>query len=579
MNLDGHQVNTVYLGMPIPRTILADDPLADLDLELVAGRWPADLDGEIFISTSEQATAPFHAFFGDGAMIRLSLAPGSFGAAPDRWAWRAATLRTPSRRLRERCPDQFTASALGTMSPFGHVNAANTAPLPWGDRLFATWDAGRPVEIDPVTFAFLGEVGHRDDWAPVFDHPVLPLIPSTAHPLIDPDRDCLWTVALDPMGQQVQIVRYDGHGTHVRRWPVTGAPVPQSMHTIAQTRNWLILVDTNFRADPVEIFGGERTVTTLPDEPVYLIRKDVLEMTATGEAVTAAAFRIAPEVMHYYAVYDDSDGIRVIFEHTEGLDLGYWLRDDDVDAHGRPVDPRLRGFYNTGMAPAALSVLQFDPETGVVKEQARVHDRDRYWNAQLSALDWSTEGMSAPTVHTQVFSGFKPDGIARRVLDRYAADGRVDPATLPAQEIPARLATFERDGLVVRGEWVYGDHEWPSSPTFVPRRPGTGGSRYAPTRPGGDDGWIVLPVLNDDRFRVDVFDAAAVAAGPVASLAAPPGTTVPFLIHSAWMPRAVTAPAVERLRFADELDHRLSALPDDLQAAAHEVARNLDADQ
>jgi hypothetical protein len=42
------------------------------------------------------------------------------------------------------------------------------------------------------------------------------------------------------------------------------------------------------------------------------------------------------------------------------------------------------------------------------------------------------------------------------------------------------------------------------------------------------------------------------------------------------MPRAVTAPDVERLRFADELDEsRLATLPDDLAAAAREVAADL----
>jgi carotenoid cleavage dioxygenase-like enzyme len=85
---------------------------------------------------------------------------------------------------------------MGVQSPYGVVNAANTAPLPWGDRLFTTWDVGRPVEVDPVTLGYLGDVGHRDQWHTfeVGPQPVLPLVMSTAHPVIDPDRDVLWTV-------------------------------------------------------------------------------------------------------------------------------------------------------------------------------------------------------------------------------------------------------------------------------------------------------------------------------------------------------------------------------------------------
>ena len=79
----------------------------------------------------------------------------------------------------------------------------------------------------------------------------------------------------------------------------------------------------------------------------------------------------------------------------------------------------------------------------------------------------------------------------------------------------------------------------------------------------------------DDGFRVEAYDAADVGRGPVATLAAP-GFTVPFLLHSAWMPRAVPASGdVERLRFTDELD-RIGELDDDLADAVREVARDLE---
>nr|BFE83265.1 hypothetical protein GCM10020093_058660 [Planobispora longispora] len=85
-----------------------------------------------------------------------------------------------------------------------------------------------------------------------------------------------------------------------------------------------------------------------------------------------------------------------------------------------------------------------------------------------------------------------------------------------------------------------------------------------------------MVVHNDDRFRIEVFDAAAVSRGPVATLAPAPGTVIPFMIHSAWMPDARSAdPAIERLRFADDLDDRLAQLDPDLQALARDVAAEL----
>ncbi|MGP4026968.1 carotenoid oxygenase family protein [Actinomadura sp. 3N407] len=157
--------------MPVPRSILGRQDIADMDLDVVAGAWPDDVRGHFVVSTSDQRTRPLHAFFGDGIMARLSLTPGTGGAPAGRFAWRARVLDTPSVRLRAKRPDLFTAGPVGTGSPWGFVNAANTAPLPWGDRLFATWDAGRPVEVDPVTLEFVAEVGHRDDWNPPWTRP------------------------------------------------------------------------------------------------------------------------------------------------------------------------------------------------------------------------------------------------------------------------------------------------------------------------------------------------------------------------------------------------------------------------
>jgi carotenoid cleavage dioxygenase-like enzyme len=557
--------------VPVPRSILEAGGIPELDLTLVAGTWPDDLTGEVMISTADQTHRPEHAFFGEGVVARLSLEPGTHGAPADGWAFRNRLVETPSVRLHRARPDLVEQTQLGARSPFGYANAANTAPTPWGDRLLLTWDAGRPVEVDPVTLEFLGEVGHRSGWQPTIDAPVLPLIPSTAHPMIDPHRDCLWTVAIDPMAQSVQVIRWDGTGSEVQRWPVEGAAVLQSMHTVAQTRDWLILADCAYRVDPAEVFGGgERTVTNNPDEPVHLVRKADLDATPPGQAVTALTHRVGPEVMHYYATWDDSDGITVLFEHTADTDLAMHLRPDDTDAWGRPVDPRLVGMYNHPMRPATLTVRRFDPETGAVTEQARAGEPERWWSTQLSAMDWSLEGQTSPTVHHVLFSGFHPEVVPRRALDLYAGRA-VKP---PTAEVPAVLVTLDRESLATRSEHTYGADDYPTSPVFVPRSPGEAGrSRYAGTEPGGHDGWLVVPVLSDDRFRVDVFDAGDVSSGPTASLAAPVGTTVPFLLHTAWMPRAVGHdPGIERLDPASELDdEHLSVLPDDLADLARSV--------
>ncbi len=253
--------------MPLPRSVLAPVTPEHRDLAVVGGAMPPGISGEIIISAPHATTVgPPHAFFGAGMSYRLSLQPETFGAAPGTYAWRQAWIDSPSPRLQHKRPDVFTPTMLGVQSPFGLVNAANTAPLPWGDRLFMTWDVGRPVEVDPHSLAFLGEVGHADEWQ-VFDlmpGPVLPMITSTAHPVIDPDRDCMWTV--NTYFGQLWIVRWDGDGP-IARWPIAGAVIPQSVHTITQTREWIVVGDCAFKVEPQVMTGGERSEPANPDEP------------------------------------------------------------------------------------------------------------------------------------------------------------------------------------------------------------------------------------------------------------------------------------------------------------------------
>ena len=559
--------------MPIPRSLLSRETPQDHDLSLVAGAWPEGMSGELVISAPHPDTfdGP-HPFFGEGCVYRLSLQPGTHGAGEGTFAWRQRRIDSPSARLRTKRPDLFTPTMIGVQSPFGIVNAANTAPLPWGDRLFTTWDVGRPVEIDPVTFDYLGEVGHRDQWQAfeVTAQPILPLVISSAHPVIDPDRDVLWTV--NTFWGQLHVVRWDGEGP-VEWWPIEGAIIPQSVHTITQTRDWIIVGDCAFHVEPQVISGGERTEPANTDAPLFLIRKDRLEATPPGQPVPCTTFRVAPEINHYYATYDDSDGIRILFEHTENADIAMTQGAGDLDALGRPCDPALRGLYGFPMSPDRNSLLEFDPVTGEVHHRAELRDPELLWTRQLNAMDWSTEGMSHPTLHHMVNQGWRPEAVTQKMLGLYR--DRVDRSLWPTDETAPLVMSCTRDDLAVTAVHELALDDFPSSPIFVPRDPGANPSqsRYAGSDPGGHDGWVVVPIMNDDGFRVEVFDAAAVDRGPLAVLAKP-GVTVPFILHSAWMPRVVGADDRPRHRFHDELE-RVGELPNDLAALVHEVADDL----
>jgi len=550
--------------MPLPRSLLRQDPPKDLDLALVRGSWPADCGGELVISAPHPDTfgGP-HAFFGDGMTWRISLEPGTFGAPPGKFALRQRRIDSPSARLRGKRPELFRSTMLGVHSPFGLSNAANTAPLPWGDRLFMTWDVGRPVEIDPVSLRFLGEVGRRSEWeaTELFRTPLLPMIPSTAHPVIDPDRDVMWSVNTH-LGR-LFVVRWDGTGP-VQRWPIAGARIPQSVHTVTQTRDWLVVADCAYKVEPQVYFGKERTVPANDGGPVHLIRKDELEATPPGEEVPCRVFALAPEMNHYYAHYDDRDGITVLFEHTENADIAMTQGPGDVDALGRPCDPALRGLYGMPMSPDRTCLVQFDPESGKQRHVAELRDPSLLWNRQLNAMDWSKAGLERRTRHHMVYQGFRPEAITQTMLHVYRE--RVDRSLWPAGETPALVVSVDANDLHVTSVARLGDEDFPTSPIFVPRG--------ADAEPGGHDGYVVVPVLSDAGFRIECYDAADVGKGSLATLACG-SATLPFLLHSAWLPRVQPAPDVPRVRFSSEIE-RVGELPEDLAALARQVARELD---
>ena len=88
---------------------------------------------------------------------------------------------------------------------------------------------------------------------------------------------------------------------------------------------------------------------------------------------------------------------------------------------------------------------------------------------------------------------------------------------------------------------------------------------------------MIQPVQNDNGFRVEVFDAANVGAGPVAVLQGTNKECVPMVLHSAWMPAYHELAPAERLKFSSEItDARLATVPEELRASVHQVAAEFD---
>ncbi|MEZ5240066.1 MAG: hypothetical protein R2716_14300 [Microthrixaceae bacterium] len=228
------------------------------------------------------------------------------------------------------------------------------------------------------------------------------------------------------------------------------------------------------------------------------------------------------------------------------------------------------------MAPETILEVVFDPESDKVLEQS-AFSADWTFNLQLSAMDWSVEGSAAPTLHHVDYQGCRPGNISARAAELYR--DRID-TDLLREETPGALCSFRRGSVELVGRWDYPDtSDHITSPAFAPRDVGASGdaSAHAGRDPGGHDGYVVQPVCSDDGLRIELFDAARVSEGPIATLKGTGSETIPLILHSAWSPAMGGLADAQRLSFSAEVsEESMGDLPDDLRSSVHEVARECD---
>jgi len=189
------------------------------------GKIPEDLQGHVFIigpvgsvnSPSQPGTEiVFPArdgstalYNGDGMVYRLDfndLAGGvKFSSALMKTSCYYADIAT----FRQKKLKFYNLGILRFSEKLGARNQLNTAFLPMkfseeeGYRLLATWDIGRPYEIDPETLEVITPVGSNSEWRAMnplmadlpFQPPFpFPLVQGSAHPCFDFHTKEMFTV-------------------------------------------------------------------------------------------------------------------------------------------------------------------------------------------------------------------------------------------------------------------------------------------------------------------------------------------------------------------------------------------------
>lgn len=209
-----------------------DGDIAPRAMRLVHGRAPRELEGTLFRNGPGKFRRPgrsaTHWFDGDGLMRSFRIDDGQV-------TLRARFADTMKRRLETRLGAVVTPG-FGTVgdprAEFGSADdasPANTSAFLAGDRLWALWEGGSPLEMDPETLGTGSFVTFS---------PELKNMPFQAHPRRDADGS-IWNMGQS--GRQVVIWRLNADGG-LSRAQVVDLPRASYFHDFTATDRHLIIV-------------------------------------------------------------------------------------------------------------------------------------------------------------------------------------------------------------------------------------------------------------------------------------------------------------------------------------------------
>ncbi|GJJ03062.1 hypothetical protein RugamoR64_36000 [Duganella rhizosphaerae] len=251
---------------------------------VIHGRMPDDLQGVFYRNGPgrfELGGERYHHWFdGDGYVQRWQIGGGKV-------SHRGRFVAT-QKFTEETAAGQFLYPAFGTyidrrpVKSNDTVNVANTNLLPFGGRVYALWEGGSAIEVDPQTLATRGVKTWRPD---------LKAMPFSAHPKADPDGG-LWNFGNMPGADKLMIYRLNASG-EVTRTGVIDVPDLNMVHDFAvSARHLIFLVPPYDLKSGPEISLGDSLQWAGATRPlrVVVIAKDTLQLRQVFELQARTVF-------------------------------------------------------------------------------------------------------------------------------------------------------------------------------------------------------------------------------------------------------------------------------------------------
>ena len=436
---------------------------------VVRGKLPDDLAGVFYRNGAEPLYPPtdedYHWFDGDGMVYAFFIENGRVSMR-NRW------VRTEKfelelregRRLFGVLGNPMTTDPLAAGTRY---NTANTNVIIHSGKLLALMEGAPPVALDPRTLATLGE------------HTYGGVITSTfsAHPKVDLATGELVNIgwAVNGLGGDA-VIRYDIIDADGQPTKTEFIPVPHMtmMHTFLLTENWVVFPVMPLEISLQRLLAGGPMTAWVPDRPSKLGI-----MPRTGTAADVRWVEVEPRhMLHEANVWEDEQG-RIVADvaAAEGTALF-------PDIHGNRASHK-----ETQQSLRRWTIDPNNPDNSL--HEVVINDHDIQFPRPDDRL------MTRPTRHAFANSNLNSE------------DGRVDGMD---SALRVDTATGAED------LYHFGPRTAVGELIFAPRVGSTGEL----------DGYAITLVHREGAGESElvVFDAADIAAGPIAS------AVIPFRVPS-----------------------------------------------
>jgi len=541
----------------------------DLTLEVLAGRLPRDLQGHSFMVCSLNYPDESSPFNGVGMLYRFDLDPAAV-------RMKNRILRTDDSYVDEAAVGtqyEFSNAGIARFGGFGVRNFVNTALLPMEDRLLATFDAGRPHLVDPVTLEIVSPIGFNREWPIGLDlfgpEPLFPGHFTSAHPQFDPNERRFYGVAYGgtAFGGKpfASVMTWENDGDVVTNPVVdsSGAAIAirQSMHQLAITREHVVLCDTSF-VNSLDPYSPGRSRSEVD---YYIVPKAELGRAGGARAVH---FQIPREAAHFQVDYDDAGG-RIVLHAAHGCGAsssGWMTSADTLYRTAQRIDPRDVQKVLSSTDIGRMGRYELDVSAGRITDAIAVHDEIYTWGPALYS---TTTGTFTRERHESLYwvsTGFSPGHLISRVANAFQdyPYRTIAIDELPQGLIPGALFRFDCDRTQVADGYAFPAGYFALSPQFAPAR----------GRSGPRAGYVIVSVISDQPDtgssgdEIWIFDGADLSRGPLCRLGHP-ALDLPFTLHTAWLPAlAPTDPARYFVEPRDDYAAAIAALPADIRPVA-----------